>query len=156
MLSIAPRAIAQNYEAVPKVEMLDRAQQIGAMIDMAYAVKNAIGQFERGRELPAYRAVSRRLMGCSILYSMLSKTPDKDRMQLELYSAAATVFSSTSGMLYPDPLDSYKNLYPQVKNELLALRASSDQSKMFYYLRNCKDFAKPDTIPAAIQELMLK
>ena len=152
-IALLSRANPQTFEAVPKLEMLNKGHQIGAMIDMAYQIKAAVETQYRGRELVVYRAVSERLTGCSILYAMLSKIPGGDHTQAQLYDAAFHVYSETGSLLFPDGIAAYKQAFSRIQPEILGLRA--DKQRMFYFLRNCKDFAQPQSVLTAIQEIML-
>jgi len=49
-----------------------------------------------------------------------------------------------------------ETLNAELKNSqdfLIKLRA--DKKVMFYFLRNCRDFLKPDTVASAVSELLL-
>lgn len=145
---------AQTIEAIPKLEMLSRPNQIGATIDMLYRIKATVETYYKGRELNVYRLVSERLTGCSLLYAILAKTPNGDATQQRLYNAALMVYSQTGSFLFPDGIEAYKRSVDRTQPIIISLR--DDQQKLFYYLRNCKDFSDPQTIVTAVQEILIK
>ncbi len=122
---------------------------------MLKQIKEAVAQSHSDKEAATYTIVSTRLYQCSIIYGILSKDHPSDAQASAALTSASDVYSLGASFLYPGGLDNFKQDMSAAQAELLKLKAENDKQKIFYFLRNCKDFSAPavQTVEEAITEL---
>jgi hypothetical protein len=132
---------------------LAKADQVALLADMLHAIKTSVVQRRRGQEVATYRTVSLRLAQCSAAYSTLARDASTDAPTRAWYGATMEVYAKASAALYPDNTDAYNRNMANMADAVA--RIKSDQKILFYFLRNCKDFAdpKPQTVDNAVLEL---
>jgi hypothetical protein len=132
---------------------LAKADQVALLADMLHAIKTSVVQRRRGQEVATYRTVSLRLAQCSAAYSTLARDASTDPSTRAWYGATMEVYAKASAALYPDNTDAYNRNMANMADAIA--RIKSDQKILFYFLRNCKDFAdpKPQTVDNAVLEL---
>jgi hypothetical protein len=62
------------------------------------------------------------------------------------------VYAKASSALYPDTADAYNRTMGNMSNAITKIK--SYQKVLFYFLRNCKDFADPK--PQAVDKAVLE
>jgi hypothetical protein len=90
---------------------------------------------------------------CAVIFRMSSETEKSDPSLRTQYWDASNVLFRAGSAIYPG---NEETLNAELKNSqdfFLKLRA--DKKVMFYFLRNCRDFLKPDTVASAVSELLL-
>lgn len=72
------------------------------------------------------------------------------------FSASMEAYRKAAVTLYPGTQDAFMRDVEVTKSELLS--TPNDKKKMFYFLRNCKDFSdpQPETVLNAVTELELR
>jgi hypothetical protein len=130
-----------------------KADQIALLADMLHAIKTSVVQRRRGQEVAAYKAVSFRLAQCAAAYGTLARDVSTDAATRAWYTATTDVYAKASAALYPDTADAYHRTVGNLSDAIMKIR--SDQKALFYFLRNCKDFAdpKPQAVDNAVIEL---
>jgi hypothetical protein len=130
-----------------------KADQVALLADMLHAIKTSVVQRRRGHESASYKAVSLRLAQCAVAYSTLARDVSTDGATRAWYGATMDVYAKASAAIYPDNADAYHRAMPNMSDWIVKL--TSDQKVLFYFLRNCKDFAdpKPQTVDNAVLEL---
>jgi hypothetical protein len=130
-----------------------KADQVALLADMLHAIKTSVVQRRRGQEVATYRTVSLRLAQCSAAYSTLARDASTDSSTRAWYGATMEVYAKASAALYPDNGDAYHRTLGNMSDAIAKIK--TDQKILFYFLRNCKDFAdpKPQTVDNAVLEL---
>jgi hypothetical protein len=129
-----------------------KADQVALLADMLHAIKTSVVQRHRGQEVAIYKAVSLRLAQCAAAYGTLARDASTDTATRAWYSATMDVYAKASSALYPDTADAYNRTMGNMSDAITKIK--SDQKVLFYFLRNCKDFADPK--PQAVDNAVLE
>ena len=123
------------------------------LVELLGEIKAAIHNGHYPDETAAYKTVSLRLGYCAITFQMSSEN-EKTKTELQaqyrdasnlLFRVGSAIYPGGDGMLSKD-LKEFKRL---------PVRLRSDKKALFYFLRNCRDFLKPNMVASAVNELLL-
>jgi hypothetical protein len=86
---------------------------------------------------------------------MSSETSNSESPLRTQYRDASNILCRAGSAIYPGNEETLNTLNTALKNSQDFLKLRADKKVMFYFLRNCRDFLKPDTVAGAVGELLL-
>jgi len=136
-------------------QTITNSDQASRVVELLNNVKTAVQTGRYANPTEVYKIVSIRLAVCAVVYGMLSKDPNVEQSKRTGYTMASNVMYRASTAIFPGTTASFKESLLKARDELLQIRARSDNKAMFYFLRNCKDLTDPMSVEGAVRELLL-
>jgi hypothetical protein len=102
----------------------NKAEQVGAMIDILSAVKRAVTQRYKGQEATAYKRVSIRSFQCALLFGVLTSVEEgktdasRNSKLIVTYKFLSQVLNLVSGTINPNSIEDYKRDVVKAKSEV--------------------------------------
>jgi hypothetical protein len=148
--TVLPIVLALSGAA--SAQTLDETQT-SILIEILNKIKTAVEDGHYPSQPNPYKVISLRLGQCAVIFRMSSETSNSKSPLRTQYQDASNVLFRAGSAIYPGN-DGTLNI--ELKNsEDFFLKLRSDKKAMFYFLRNCRDFLKPDTVASAVGELLL-
>jgi hypothetical protein len=127
--------------------------QTAILVEILSRIKTAVQDGHYPSQPNPYKVISLRLGQCAVIFRMSSEIDNSESPLRTQYRDASNVFFRAGSAIYPG---NEETLINDLKNwQESALKLRSDKKAMFYFLRNCRDFLKPNTVASAVSELLL-
>ena len=121
-------------------------------IAMSKGLMEIIEKDYQSNRTPALVAVSRRLILCSTLFTLLSDNPQNTSSQSQELKYFGDAYAAASITIYPHGGEAWKKEAAGAIDGLKEIR--NDEKKFFDVFRNCQDLSRPRAANAAISELL--
>jgi hypothetical protein len=127
--------------------------QTAALVEILSRIRTAVQDGHYPSQPNPYKVISLRLGQCAVIFRMSAETSNSESQLRTQYRDASNVLFRAGSAIYPGDEETLNAELKSSQDFFLKLRA--DKKAMFYFLRNCRDFLKPDTVNSAVGELLL-
>jgi hypothetical protein len=127
--------------------------QTALLVEILSKIRTAVQDGHDPNQPNPYKVISLRLGQCAVIFRMSSETSNFESPLRTQYRDASNILFRAGSAIYPGNEETLNTELKNSQDFFLKLRA--DKRVMFYFLRNCRDFLKPDTVAGAVGELLL-
>lgn len=145
-------ALSLNVSAIlpNNAHALDASELKSTTITLTNAIKNEIQANYAETAKTAYHLISKRLLYCSAMYSLMTSNPSNDAQTNEVLTATKEIFGDASAALNADTIPEYKKMASEMPTALTKLRENKKQFLAF--AANCKNFTERKAVAKAVAD----
>jgi len=142
-------ALSNSATAQPTLD----PDQTSTLVEILNRIRTAVQDGNYPSQPNPYKVISLRLGQCAVTFRMSAESSNSESSIRTQYWNASNVLFRAGSAIYPG---NEETLNKELKDSAEFLwKIRSDKKALFYFLRNCRDFLKPDTVASAVSELLL-